>query len=141
MTPTMVGRIQTRLFLAIVVGIPWTLLIGPVLAPLVDATVGDVYEVAFTALALVAGIGILWEFVYHQIQQYRWEKDWPTLFGLVTVVNEFIVVAIVLAALDYTINVAVWIHFGTLWLLIWGTANGPMRVAFPRWRYRGGRVI
>ena len=29
-----------------------------------------------------------WEFVYHFLQQFRWEKDWPSLFGLVTGVNE-----------------------------------------------------
>ena len=141
MTPTLVGRIQTRLFLVLVVGVPWTLLIVPLLAGLVEATVDEVYEVAFTALVLVAGIGVVWDLIYHQIQQYRWEKDWPTLFGLLTGINEFIVVAVGLALFGYAVDVAVSLHFLTLWLLIWAVANGPMRVAFPRWRYRGGRVI
>ncbi len=141
MTPTLVGRIQTRFLLLVIVGVPWTLLVGPFLAGLVDGTTGDVYGTAFTALVLVGVIGVGWEFVYHRIQQYRWEKDWPTLFGLVTIVNEFIGVAIGLSAVDEPVNSAVVVHFATLWLLMWLVANGPLRVLLPRWRYRGGRVV
>ena len=30
----------------------------------------------------------MWEFVYHLLQQFRWEKDWPTLFGLLVGIPE-----------------------------------------------------
>ena len=33
-------------------------------------------------------LGILWEFVYHALMQFRWEKDWPTMFGFLTIINE-----------------------------------------------------
>ena len=36
----------------------------------------------------MAILGVVWEFVYHCLQQFRWEKDWPTFFGLVTAINE-----------------------------------------------------
>ena len=42
----------------------------------------------YLILATVLVLGIIWELIYHVIQQFRWEKDWPTLFGLITAINE-----------------------------------------------------
>ena len=33
------------------------------------------------------------------------------------------------------------VQFLTTWLLVWLAANGPMRVPFVHWRFRGGRLI
>ena len=33
------------------------------------------------------------------------------------------------------------IHFTTVWIVTWLFVNGPMRVLFLRWRFRGGRII
>ena len=33
------------------------------------------------------------------------------------------------------------VQFLTTWLLVWLVANGPMRVPFVHWRFRGGRLI
>ena len=33
------------------------------------------------------------------------------------------------------------VHFITTWIVIWLVANGPMRVVFIRWRYRGGQLL
>ncbi len=127
MTPTLFGRIQTRWLLLLLVAAPWTILIVPFLTFLADgASLRDVYEVAFVALLLVGVIGIGWELVYHRIMQYRWEKDWPALLGLVTVVNELVVVALVLVAWDYSLSLAFYVHFATVWFWIWFVANGPV---------------
>ena len=56
------------------------------------------YSLGYAALVVVAVVGIVWELIYHGIQQFRWEKDWPTLFGLLTGINEGIVVYFVLDA-------------------------------------------
>ncbi len=147
MTPTIFGRIQTRLFLLATVGVIWTLLIGPFLTTLVDdASLGDIYRLAFGALLLVGLVGIVWELIYHAIQQYRWEKDWPTLFGLVQGIPEGLVVAALLGAgLPWDVGDvptgAFTVHFVTTWVVVWLAANGPMRVIFIRWRFRGGRVL
>jgi len=148
MTPTLLGRIQTRLFLVATVAVLWTLAVGPLLVPLAgdEANLGDVYRLAFGALVLVAVVGIAWELLYHGLQQFRWEKDWPTLFGLITGVPEGVVVAVLLSAgLPWDVGdlpiAAFVVHFATTWLVIWLTANGPMRVVFIRWRYRGGRLL
>lgn len=146
MTPTLAGRLQTRVFTIVVIGGLWTLLITPALSGM--GTLGDAYATTFTVLAVVGLLGLVWEFPYHFLQQFRWEKDWPTLLGLVTAVNEGIVVWFVvdlglapgLAAGSMPLG-AFLLHFLTTWLVIFLFVNGPMRVPFVRWRFRGGRLI
>lgn len=149
MTPTLIGRIQTRIALLATVGVVWTLLIGPLLVGIMsddDATLGDVYRLAFAALVVVGVVGIAWEFLYHGLQQYRWEKDWPTLFGLLQGVPEAVTTLLILSAGlpwdvgDVPVGAYV-IHFATTWIVVWLFANGPMRVIVPRWRYDGGRLL
>ncbi len=97
---------------------------------------------------LVLGVG--WEFVYHVLQQFRWEKDWPTLFGLLTAINEGMLVWLLVhqgrrrcpASATFPLSAGVFlVQFLTTWLLVWLIANGPMRVPFVHWRFRGGRLI
>ena len=143
MTPTLFGRIQTRVALLLTVGVVWTLLITPVLPGLGELS--DGYAVTFRAVVLVIVIGIGWEFLYHGLQQIRWEKDWPTLFGLLTGITEGIVVWFALQAMlpdDLGVTGAQFvIHFATTWVVVWLFANGPMRVLSLRWRFRGGRLV
>ena len=143
MTPTLNGRIQTRIVIMATLGLAWTLLITLVLPG--DADLGDKYGVTLRALAIVAVVGIAWELIYHGLQQFRWEKDWPTLFGLLTGVNEGIATWLVLVAIlpdDLDVTAAQFlIHFVTTWLVVWVFLNGPMRVVALRWRFRGGRLV
>ena len=145
MLPTLNGRIQTRIFLLLVVGGIWTLLLTPVL-PL-GASIGAAYGATFVVLLTVLVLGIGWEFVYHLLQQFRWEKDWPTLFGLLTVINEGALVWLLLSlhlvpgiSGDVPLG-AFLLLFLTTWVIVWLVANGPMRVPFIHWRFRGGRLI
>ncbi|MGD9531102.1 hypothetical protein [Pseudonocardia sp.] len=147
MLPTLNGRIQTRIFLLVVVGGIWTLILTPVLPGLPGPLSAD-YRVTFTILVATIVLGIGWELIYHFIQQFRWEKDWPTFFGLITVVNEGLLVWILLQ-LDLVPGIdgpavpigAYVILFVTTWLWVWLIANGPMRVPFIHWRFRGGRLV
>lgn len=147
MTPTLSGRLQSRLVLVALVGIPVALLLGVLLPRPNDATtLGDMYRVFFVALLLVAVVGLVWELVWHGLQQFRWEKDWPTFFGLITAVPEGIVVWLLLRA-GMPIDVGpvdgstfLWM-FTITWITIWLVANGPLQVLFIRWRFRGGRFI
>jgi hypothetical protein len=144
MVPTLNGRIQTRLVLLAVVGGLVTLVIVPVLPG--SAPLGDKYRDGFLVLAAVAVLGVAWECVYHFLMQWRWEKDWPTLFGLVTLVPEGLLVWILLSAgaipgIVGTVSGAAFaIQFLAIWLSVWLVANGPMRVPFIRWRFQGGRL-
>jgi len=145
MVPTLSGRIQTRLFLLALVGGAVTALITPAL-PL-SGPLADRYRATFLILAAVAVLGVGWEFGYHLAMQWRWEKDWPTLLGLLTLLPEAAAVWTVagrglIPGLPGPIPAGAFtIHIVTVWVVVWLTANGPMRVPFTRWRFRGGRLL
>ncbi|MEM8746098.1 MAG: hypothetical protein AAGF91_05295 [Actinomycetota bacterium] len=143
MTPTLLGRLQTRWVMVWTVGLAWLLIVGPWL-PLAGPTTANVYENGLAALVLVAVVGTLWELVYHGLQQLRWDKDWPTVLGLVLGVSEGIVVYhLLLNGLPWDIGRIsplpfAW-QFGSIWVAIWAVTNGPIRILVPRWRFAGGR--
>lgn len=134
MTPTLVGRLHTRAFVLAAVGLPWTLflvLVTPL--PIGGATLGWL---------ILTGIGlVLWEPVYHLLQQFRWEKDWPIFFSLVTVVNEGLLTGAVLSRIVDVSAGLFALQLFTTWLFVWLTTIGPMRVLFLRWRYQGGEIL
>jgi len=145
MVPTLLGRIETRVVLLAVVGGLVTAVIAPFLP--VNAPVADKYQNAYVVLATVAVLGIGWEFLYHFLMQWRWEKDWPTLFGLVTLVPEGLLIWLLLLAgvipgiVGQLPAPAFVIDFLAVWVAVWLWANGPMRVPAIRWRFRGGRLV
>jgi hypothetical protein len=149
MIPTLRGRIQTRLFAVLVVGGIWTALVTPLLPGMpAGLSGGDRYRMTYSILIAVAVIGVLWELLYHYLQQWRWEKDWPTQFGLLTGINEGILIGVLLRAGlipgvdDPGPPVVTWLtHFATTWIVIFLFLNGPMKVVFLRWRFRGGRLV
>lgn len=142
MLPTLNGRLQTRIFMLVVFGGLITLVLTPVLPGDPD------YRTTYLILAAVLVLGIVWELIYHGIQQFRWEKDWPTMFGLITALNEG---ALVWLLVDLGLvpgidegSVPFWaffIDFSVIWFVIWVWTNGPMRVPFIRWRFFGGRIV
>src|SRR5436190_11491939 len=144
MLPTLMGRIQTRIVALLVIGGIWTLIITPVLP--ISGPTSDAYKVTFRILIAVTVLGIGWELIYHALQQFRWEKDWPTLFGLLTGFNEGALVWLLISAgaipgIDSVPGDAFLIQFATTWIVVWLWVNGPMRFPFIRWRFRGGSLI
>ncbi|MGW4091638.1 hypothetical protein [Nocardia sp. NPDC004750] len=147
MLPTLNGRIQTRLLALSVIGFAVALLITPLL-PTGALSTGQAYRVTLSVLLATVLVGVLWELLYHLLQQFRWEKDWPTLFGLVTILNEG---ALIWVLVRYTTVVlpehlrpslaAFLIQFVVTWIAFWLIVNGPMRVVFHRWRFQGGRFL
>ena len=144
MLTTLPGRIQTRIFVLLVIGGLWTLIITPLLP--IPGELPDAYRATYTVLITVTVLGIGWEFVYHFLQQFRWEKDWPTFFGLITGINEGILAWVLLSlgavpTAPEIPGLAFTIHFVTVWLVCWLFVNGPMRILSVHWRFRGGRLI
>ena len=141
MLPTLNGRIQTRIFMLATWGALITLVITPILPGDPD------HKTTYIILATVAVLGVIWELIYHGIQQFRWEKDWPTLFGFITCVNEGALIWLLLE-LEVVPGIdgvprfsAFLIDFLVIWMVIWLWVNGPMRVPLIRWRFFGGRII
>jgi hypothetical protein len=147
MLPTLFGRIQTRIILLATVGSVIVLLLTPILPGAGKATLGQRYQTDFVVLAAVAIIGVVWEVVYHLLMQFRWEKDWPTGFGLLTLINEGLLLFGLIEAgavpglAGKPSAAAFWILFVVVWVGVWLFANGPMRVPFIRWRFHGGRLV
>jgi hypothetical protein len=147
MLPTLWGRIQSRIVFTLFIGGLVTLFVTPIL-PL-GTGIGGKYQIGYTVLVTVTVLGILWEMLYHFVMQWRWEKDWPTLFGLLTAIPEGILVWVLLLAgvvpgidaLDGLGSLSYWILFALVWLAVWVFANGPMRVFSIHWRFRGGRFV
>lgn len=172
MTPVFLGRIQTRLFVMATVGVLWTLVISPFLfidppgpdgysmVLLIDSMGGQnailqTYKLTFAALAITAVFGCLvWEPIYHLVMQFRWEKDWPALFHLLSGIPEGITTFLLLhvAVLnpfgdigpdkEQFVPVPAYVFlFATTWIITWLFANGPMKIFFIRWRFNGGRLV
>jgi len=147
MLPTLWGRIQSRIVFTLVIGGLVTLFVTPVL-PL-GTGIGGKYRIAYTVLVTVTVLGVLWELLYHFLMQWRWEKDWPTLFGLLTFINEGLLVWALLltgavpgiAGLSGLQSLSYWILFILVWMAVWIFANGSMRVFSIHWRFRGGRFV
>lgn len=152
MIPTMIGRIQTRIWLVLFVAAPWTAIITPFL-PVggrsydIGWNASHLYPVTFAVLATVLVISLVaWEWIYYVLQLCRWEKDWPAMFFMLEVVPEAIVAFVVLKAFGningINLGYAPFItHILTSWFLMWLVALGPMKVLFIRWRFNGGRML
>ena len=138
MLATLNGRIQTRLFMILVIGGLWALLISPALPG--AGTTEAKYQAMYAILVIVAVLGIGWETVYHGLQQFRWEKDWPTL-GPDPQPADAVARTGVLPWAEHVSVAAFVVGFGTTWLVTWLFVNGPMRVLSVHWRFRGGRLI
>jgi hypothetical protein len=149
MTPTLTGRLQTRAFILATVGLVWTLIVSPFLSRPEGAGLGDVFETTLSVLLAVGVVGLGWEFIYHFAMQFRWEKDWPTMLGLLTGVNEFVLLWVLIESdgipwISESIAPAFgayFVHFATTWVVVWLFLNGPMRLLFVRWRFRGGELL
>jgi uncharacterized membrane-anchored protein len=147
MLPTLNGRIQTRVLALGAIGLVVLLLITPLL-PTGDLSTAQSYRATVSVLLAIIIVGVIWELLYHFLQQFRWEKDWPTLFGLLTAINEGIVIWLLVR---YTTTVvpeelrpplsAFLIQFISTWLVFWLIVNGPIRVVFHHWRFWGGRFL
>jgi hypothetical protein len=142
MTPTLIGRWQTRILLLIVVGIPITL---PFALGIISPSENPVF---LLILLYVLFFGLLWDVVYNFLQQFRWDRDWPGAFQLLAGIGE----AIFLVAISKSIPLPgivpedislKWfaIHYTCVWLGVYIASQSLMRILFPRWRFRGGKWL
>ncbi|GAC1461381.1 MAG: hypothetical protein NVS2B14_07110 [Chamaesiphon sp.] len=140
MTPTLLGRWQTRLLLLSTVGILVTL-------PLCIGIIGPGGSVFLWVLLYVAGFGIVWDVLYHYLQKYRWDSDWPGVLQLFAGIWEgvFIILLVKVFGLpgvpqDLPLK---WftLHYSFVWLAVYIASQTIMRILFPRWRFRGGQWL
>jgi hypothetical protein len=142
MTPTLLGRWQTRLLLLATVGalitIPFALNLNTI--------------IPFWILGYIAFFGVFfWDVLYDYIQKKRWDRDWPGFYQLVAGIWEAIFLAILLSilkniqfglpgVLEFNLGVFIF-HYSCVWLGIYIASQSIMRLIFPRWRFRGGQWL
>lgn len=145
MTLTFLGRIQTRLFLTAIVGplwiVPWTLFTHDSHTPTLVAL-----GYSLTMIVLFALLGIAWECVYHCLQQLRRDRDWPSLFYLLGIINEgsalWLTTSLVGALRPLAASLPYFVAtMSGAWISMWLVSQGPLRVIFIRYRLSGGRIV
>lgn len=141
MTPTLLGRWQTRLLLLATVGVLVTL---PFSLGIVGSGASSEF---FWILLYVALFGLIWDILYNYLQKFRWDRDWPGALQLLAGIWEaiFIACAVKLFGLpnltqELPLNLFV-IHYSLVWLVVYITSQSLLRILFPRWRFKGGKWI
>jgi hypothetical protein len=142
MTPTLIGRWQTRILLLTLVGFPITL-------PFTVGIVGPGASPVFSLILLyVILFGFLWDVMYDFWQQFRWDRDWPGVLQLLAGIGEAVFLGIILKSIpvpglvpeDISLK---WfaIHYSCVWLGVYLASQSLTRIVFPRWRFRGGKWL
>lgn len=142
MTPTLLGRWQTRIFLLSTIGllVTWAFASG-----WFGVHASPTY---FWVLFYVGLLGLGWDILYNFLQQFMWDHDWPGVFQLFAAVAEAVVLALLikLAVLPQIklsdFNLAAFgLHYGAVWVSTYLCSWVVMRLLFPRWRFRGGQWL
>ncbi len=142
MTPTLLGRWQTRLLLLLTVGVLITL---PFFWGKFGGKSGPVF---FFVLGYVAVFGFVWDWVYNYLQQFRWDADWPAVFQLLAGVWEGVFLALLFSLFElpgvprqeFSLGVFI-LHYSFVWLGVFLVSQSLMRILFPRWRFKGGQWL
>jgi len=136
MTPTLIGRWQTRTLLLLTFGVFFTL---PFML------FNGFTPALILLLVLVLGYG--WDIAYMVIQGGRWDRDWPPAYQFLSGVWEGLVVFLVSALLAkafrvFAVPLPVFIlHYGIVWFVAFLASQSLLRIVFPNWRYRGGQWL
>jgi hypothetical protein len=143
-TPTLLGRWQTRLLLLATVGL---LISIPFAIGLVSSNPSSVY---FWILGYVAILGIGWDLIYTYLQKSRWDRDWPAAYQLFAGIWEMVFILcgvkifgflpIPIPKEELPIGGFI-LHYSAVWLAVFISSQSLMRIIFPRWRFRGGQWL
>ena len=140
MTPTFIGRWQTRLLLLGTVGLVLCLVYG---------AIADDMRTPLALLGYVLLLGWSWDLLYQYLQSWRWDRDWPPAFQVLAGLAEGVALWLLIQAGRWSIGglpgVAASLtlgqfatHYGIVWLAMFLSTQGPLRVLWPRWRHHGG---
>ena len=147
MTPTLLGRIQTRLLLFVFVGLPVTYLFSWYWFGL-DSRF---FNIPFKVLFMMFLIGIVLDPIYILIQGFRWDHDWPFAFqAIFTCVEFLLVLGLAELSLFSFLNFSAFqswavfqifaTHFLILLVLSLAFLLGGLQIFLIRWRFKGGEL-
>src|SRR5258706_8305429 len=133
------GRLETRIFLVLTVGLVTTV----AFTALRHTASWTAYRSNLSVLALMGVLGLGWELAYHGLQQLRWDKDWPSVFAAAALINEGLLLWVTSGTLPWVGrgSAATFVtSTGAAWTAMWVFPQGPLRVVFLRLRLEGGRI-
>lgn len=146
MIPTLAGRLQTRIFLFLFIGLPVTLGFGLY----VGGWQWDwaALQVFVWFLCVVTGVGLLLDPVYIFAQTTRWDRDWPFAFQAFFMWVEFAIALSIIrtGAMPFLPEAAFQdlstpiTHFALVFVPSFLALLGPLQVIFIRWRFKGGEL-
>ena len=142
MTPILLGRWQTRIFLASTAGVVITIIFGLAYDRLQELSV---------LLLDVTLLGLVLDIFYTQLQLFRWDNDWPPAFHVLTGILEGALIWFLvknpifwdrLPGMAHLLTFRQFLaHYSTVFIVTFFINWNLMKVIFPHWRYRGGRII
>ncbi|MEM9755311.1 MAG: hypothetical protein AAF914_04925 [Pseudomonadota bacterium] len=156
MTPTLLGRIQTRLILFFFIGLPITFIFA--LGQAGWRFDWSEMRVFFVFLICILVVGLILDPVYILIQRFRWDRDWPFAFQFLFSIVEFLIVLGIAAIgflpfLDAMTTVekganvppgfnalTPTIHFILVFIPSFLALLGPISLFAIRWRFKAGQL-
>ena len=145
MTPTLLGRWQTRLLLMGTIGLIITLFFCT------GAAGNPASSVYFAILIYLIIFGIGWDCLYMFIQSFRWDQDWPAFLQWLAAIWEaffFVLIRVILGIqLPFTDVEGdfplIWFigHYLMTWIAVFIASQSVMRLLFPKWRFHGGEWL
>jgi hypothetical protein len=105
-------------------------------------------SIYFWVLLYIGLFGLVWDCLYHLLQQLLWDHDWPGVLQFLAAVVEalFLGGLIKFFGLPHispsALNLNLFaLHYSLVWVTVYLSSWVVMRLFFPRWRFRGGRWI
>jgi hypothetical protein len=153
-TPTLLGRWQTRFFLNLVFGVPVIAFYMVVFdqLPKLQEFRNDTSDLGFFHMPLLLVwmtlIGFVFDVIYIALQSLRWDRDWPLAFQIAGGLVEGGL--ILFLSLDDRLPFVTHcdddifqfpIAYMSMLVPAYAFLFGPMRVLFPRWRFAGGKIV
>ena len=141
MTPTLIGRWQSRIFLLVTIGVLFTLPFA------FSGGLQDINFLYFWILFYVGAFGLVWDILYTLLQKFFWDRDWPGILqffaGIVEGVFLWLMINLVdLPNFSQKPNLGTYIlHYSIIWVAVYCASWVVMRLLFPRARFRGGAWI
>lgn len=145
MTPTLLGRWQTRILLMATAG---------ALATVFWGVQFDRMRTLFLLLLYVTLLGLVLDVIYQQLQLLRWDNDWPPIFHVATGILEGGLIWFFLKNPIFWDDTLPGIrmtemltfrqfltHYASAFVLVYLTNWNLMKVIFPKWRWYGGQWL
>jgi hypothetical protein len=123
MTPSFLGRFQTRLVLTLLVGLP----IG-------------LYFANLLPIFLMLLFGFFWDTIYNFLQSKRWDRDWPPIFMAIGGLGEAVLIYIFINQVLKISSVNYFWMYNIIWIIMFILQLGILNIFFPYRRHKAARM-